>query len=150
MDASHWFLLILMALNFYMCGVTWLIQAANYHLFALVSDVEFVAYHKAHTRMIAPVVIIPAFVANIASILFIFGRPDSIPLWMALLYGALGLMILIVTIAIEIPKHVRLDNEGKSLPIIHSLVMNNWLRVLPFVAQGLLMLWMLTLSFVPV
>lgn len=150
MDASHWFLLICLALNIFGCGFTWLVQAANYPLFAMVASADFVAYHKAHTRWVMPVVIIPAFIANGASILFIFGRPDSVPTWAALLNGALGLLILVVTVAIEIPRHLRLDKDGKSDTLIRSLVMNNWIRTSAFTAQAILMLWLITVAFVPV
>lgn len=150
MDGAHWFLLICLALNIYGCGVTWLIQAANYPLFGMVAEAEFVAYHKAHTRWIAPVVIIPAFLANVASILFVFGRPESVPMWAALLNGVLGAVILVVTFAVEVPKHLRLDKEGKSQPLIQSLVVNNWFRTAAFATQALLMLWMITVAFSPV
>ena len=150
MDGPHWFLLICLALNIYCCGVTWLVQAANYPLFALVPESDFVAYHKTHTRWIAPVVIIPAFIANIASILFIFGRPDSMPLWAAVLNGLLGLLILIVTFAIEVPKHLQLDKEGKSQALIQSLVTNNWIRTIAITVQMFLLLWAITVAFTPV
>jgi len=149
MDAAHWFLLICLALNLYICGVTWLVQAANYPLFALVSEADFVVYHQTHTRWIMPVVIIPAFIANGASIVFIFGHPASVPTSAALLNGVLGLSMLVVTVAVEVPKHLRLDKEGKSQPIIQSLVTNNWLRTIAITAQALLMLWMITVAFVP-
>ena len=57
--------------------------------------------------------------------------------------------MLVVTVAVEVPKHLRLDKEGKSQPIIQSLVTNNWLRTIAITAQALLMLWMITVAFVP-
>jgi len=150
MDSAHWFLLICLALNTYGCGVAWLIQAANYPLFGMVPESDFVAYHKAHTRWIAPVVIIPAFIANVASILFVFGRPESVPMWAVVLNGILGVLILVVTFAIELPKHLRLDKEGKSQPLIQSLVTNTWFRTLAFTVQALIMLWTITVAFTPV
>jgi hypothetical protein len=150
MDAAHWFQLILTGLVCYGAGYSWLIQRANYRLFALVPDADFVNSHQPHTRLIAPVVILPAFLTNILSIVFIFARPESVPVWAAVLVAALGVVILVVSARIEIPTHMKLDKEGKSLPRIDTLVKFNLLRSLPFTGQALLMLWLITVSFAPV
>ena len=54
-----------------------------------------------------------------------------------------------VTVALEIPRHVRLQQQGKSATLIRELIVYNWFRTSAITAQALLILWLLTQTFVP-
>ncbi len=69
---------------------------------------------------------------------------------MAVLSAALGGLALLVTVAFEIPRHVRLQQQGKSDTLIQGLIVHNWLRTIAITAQAMLMLWLLARTFAPV
>ena len=77
-------------------------------------------------------------------------RPESVPLWMVLANVACGLVGLVVTVAVEIPRHARLEREGKQEPVIRELIRYNWPRTLALTGSALLTLLMLSAAFAPV
>ena len=68
---------------------------------------------------------------------------------MALAHVACGLVGLGVTVALEIPRHARLEKGGKSEAVIRELVLYNWPRTLAITGSAFLTLWMLTAAFSP-
>lgn len=149
MDFSHWFLLFWTVLVLYVFGEIWLVQIVVYPLFGKVGPNEYVAYHKFYSSRIPLPVIVPGFACFLLPIALVFLRPESVPLWMALANVACGLVGLFVTVALEIPRHARLEKEGKSEPVIRELVLYNWPRTLAITVSALLTLWMLTAAFSP-
>jgi len=73
-----------------------------------------------------------------------------VPLWMALANVTCALVGLFVTVALEIPRHARLEKGGKQEAVIRELILYNWPRTLAITGSALLTLWMLTLAFSPV
>jgi hypothetical protein len=82
-------------------------------------------------------------------IALVFLRPDSVPLWMALANVVCGLVGLVVTVALEIPRHARLERGGKSEAVIRELILYNWPRTLSISGSAILTLMMLTVAFSP-
>ena len=70
-------------------------------------------------------VIVPGFACFLLSIALVFFRPESVPLWITLANVACGLAGLFVTVALEIPRHDRLEKGGKSEPVIRELALYN-------------------------
>ncbi|HEY9846679.1 MAG TPA: hypothetical protein V6D03_10835 [Candidatus Caenarcaniphilales bacterium] len=118
MDFSHLFLLFCTLLGFYILGVTWFVQLVVYPLFAKVGSDEYIAYHTFYLSRIPIPVILPGFACFLLPIVLIFLRPVSIPLWIALANAVCGLVALVVTVALEIPRHYQLENGGKQESII--------------------------------
>jgi hypothetical protein len=56
---------------------------------------------------------------------------------------------LLVTVALEIPRHARLEKGGKQEQVIRELVRYNWPRTLSITASAVLTLLMLTAAFAP-
>jgi hypothetical protein len=149
MDFSHSFLLFCTLVVFYNFGGIWFVQLVVYPLFAKVGSDEYVAYHRFYSSRIPLPVILPGFACFLLPIVLIFLRPVSIPLWIALANAASGLVALVVTVALEIPRHHRLENGGKQERVIGELIRYNWPRTLAITGSAFLTLIMLTLAFSP-
>ena len=150
MDFAHWFLLFWTVVVFYVTGGIWFAQIVVYPLFGKVGPDEYVAYHKFYSSRIPLPVIVPGFACFLLPIALVFLRPESVPLWMALANVACALVGLFVTVALEIPRHARLEKGGKQEAVIRELILYNWPRTLAITGSALLTLWMLTLAFSPV
>ena len=149
MDFSHWFLLVCTILVFYDLGVIWFAQLVVYPLFAKAGSDEYVAYHRFYSSRIPLPVILPGFACFLCPIVLIFFHPVSIPLWIALANAVCGLVALVVTVALEIPRHYRLENGGKQERVIGELILYNWPRTLGITGSAFLTLIMFTLAFSP-
>jgi hypothetical protein len=149
MDLAHWFLLFWMVVVLYVLGEIWFGQIVVYPLFAKVGEDEYVTYHRFYSSRILLPVIVPGFASFFLPVALVFLRPDSVPLWMALANVACGLVGLLVTVALEILRHARLEKGGKQETVIRELILYNWPRTLSITCSAFLTLWMFTLAFSP-
>jgi hypothetical protein len=146
---AHLFLLFWTVVIFYVLGVIWFAQIVVYPLFGKVGPDEYIAYHRFYSSRIPLPVVIPGFASFLLPIVLVFFRPDSVSLWIALANAACGLVGLFVTVALEIPRHVRLEKGGKQEAVIRELIRYNWPRTLSITGSALLTLLMLTAAFSP-
>lgn len=149
MDLSHLFLLLCTVVIFYVLGEIWFVQIVVYPLFGKVGEDEYVAYHKFYSSRIPLPVILPGFASFLVPLALVFFRPESVPLWMALANAACGLVGLFVTIALEIPRHARLEKGGKQEAVIRELIRYNWPRTLSITGSAIVTLMMVTAAFSP-
>ena len=149
MDLSHLFLLLCTVIIFYVLGEIWFVQIVVYPLFGKVGEDEYVAYHKSYSSRIPLPVILPGFASFLLPIALVFLRPESVPLWMALANVACGLIGLLVTVVLEIPRHARLEKGGKQEAVIRELILYNWPRTLSITGSALLTVMMLAAAFSP-
>jgi hypothetical protein len=149
MDISHWLLIAWTALIFYVLGEIWFVQIVVYPLFAKVGVAEYISYHKFYSSRIPLPVILPGFASFLLPIGLVFFGPESVPLWMYLANVACGLVGLLVTVALEIPRHARLEKGGKQEEVIRELVLYNWPRTLSITGSAVLTILMLITSFSP-
>jgi hypothetical protein len=134
-----WFWLIETLLFLYcLCG-SWMLQIMAYPTYHLVGDKEFVPFHVASGNRLIPVFVVPAVLGCLASVALPFFHPDEIPMWMGVVVSVCGVIILGTTLAIEVPKHQRLDKEGKSTELIDGLVRDNVPRAISWSVGASLM-----------
>ena len=150
MDFAHWLLLVWTVVIFYVLGEIWFGQIVVYPLFGKVGSDEYIAYHRFYSSRIPLPVIVPGFASFLMPVALIFLAPASIPVWMFWTNAACGLAGLFVTVALEIPRHARLEKGGKQEAVIRELVLYNWPRTLSITGQALLTLLMLLSAFRPV
>jgi hypothetical protein len=150
MDFPHGFLLFCTLLGFYILGVTWFAQLVVYPLFAKVGADDYVTYHTCYSRQIPLPVILPGFASFILPVVLIFFRPESVPVGIAVANAACGLVALVVTVALEIPRHNRLEKGGKQEMVIQELIRYNWPRTFGITGFALLTLMMLMWAFSPI
>ncbi|WP_088889238.1 hypothetical protein [Leptolyngbya ohadii] len=150
MNFSHGFLLFCTMLACYNLGTIWFAQLVVYPLFAKVGAKEYTDYHRSYSRWIPLPIILPGFASFLLPIALIFLRPESIPLWLTLANTACCLLSLYVTLALEIPRHHRLENGGKQEKVIQELILYNCPRTLGITGSACLLIAMLTLAFAPI
>ena len=71
------------------------------------------------------------------------------PLSLVLGNAACGLVGVLVTVALEIPRHARLEKGGEQQGVIRELILYNWPRTPSIIASALLTLGMLATAFPP-
>ena len=129
------------AATWFMVGLIWFIQVVHYPLFALVGEQRFEAYHRQHSRRISMVLAVVALAEVVTAAGLLWALPDARAL--VLLAGALLAVIWIITAAVQVPQHARLqpgDHAG-----VARLVAGNWIRTALWTVRGLLVVWMLAL-----
>jgi hypothetical protein len=150
MDFAHWLLIVWTGIIFYVLGGIWFAQIVVYPLFGKVGAGEYVRYHRFYSSRIPLPVILPGFASFLVPVALVFFGPESVPAWMTFANAACGLVGLVVTVALEIPRHARLERDGKQEKVIRDLVRYNWPRTLSITASALLTLMMLPAAFSPV
>jgi hypothetical protein len=148
-EFSHWLLLAWTVVILYVLGEIWFGQIVVYPLFAKVGEGEYIAYHRFYSSRIPLPVILPGFASFLLPVGLVFFGPESVPLWMYLANVVFGLVGLLVTVALEIPRHARLEKGGKQEEVIRELVLYNWPRTLSITGSAFLTVLMLASAFSP-
>lgn len=120
-------LLIHFASTWFMTGVIWLVQLAQYPLFAYVDSKSFPSYYSRYVTAIGKVVILP-MVAELftgAWLLKIFSGSDQSML--SIIGFTLIVLIWCSTVLLQVPRHKKLK-KGFDRNVGDALVFTNWLR----------------------
>lgn len=148
MESSQIFLIFWVGLVFWVLGQIWFVQIVVYPLFAQVGEPDYVRYHSLYTRRIPLPVILPGFASFLLPVALAFYGP-AVPAWMNAANIGAGLVGLLVTVLLEIPRHGRLEKGGKNDAVIAELIRFNWPRTLSISAQAVVSLLMLLHAFGP-
>jgi hypothetical protein len=146
MGASELFLLLWAGLSAWVLGQIWFVQIVIYPLFAEVGAADYVRYHRRYSSRIPLPVIIPGFASFLLPVLLAFYGPE-VPFWMSVTNVAAGIVGLLVTVLLEIPRHARLARGGKNDATIAELIRYNWPRTLSITTQAIVTFLMLRHSF---
>ncbi|MCU1692145.1 MAG: hypothetical protein JWM64_1236 [Frankiales bacterium] len=129
-----------------LAGLVVVVQLVVYPAFLLVGPTPgWAAYHAAHSAAITRAVLLPWAVQGLTCALLLVRRPDGVPLWCALLAGALGLASVVLTAAWAVPLHTRLG-EGYDERLARRLLTANAWRVLVWSASAAVALGALDLG----
>ena len=142
MELPQLLLLFWSALVFWVLGQIWLVQIVIYPLFAKVGEAEYITYHSFYTSRIPLPVIIPGFASFLLPVALAFFGP-AVPGWMSAANIATGIVGLLVTVLLEIPRHNRLEKDGKNDAVIAELIRYNWPRTASISAQAAVAFMML-------
>ena len=142
---AYWPLLICLIATFYFVGLIWTIQMLSYPLFQMVGRESFTVYHAAHSQRIVFILGLPLLLVFFSSLFMLWIRPINVPLWAVLLNGVLGGGVWVMTALIHVPLHSKLGRVY-STHTMQALVSTNWLRTIVWTAQGLLLLWMMSVA----
>jgi hypothetical protein len=145
MTRNDGLLLMTVVLALYGVGNVWLVQVSSYPLWAYVGPREFHAYHVAWWHSIWGVILAPAGLLVIASVLLLWWRPDGVPGWEVWLGVALQLALVLGTALWWAPLMARLSTpeDGLVRSLYPLLLATHWLRVAIVTAYGVLTVWML-------
>lgn len=144
MDSATLLFLLWTALVLYVFGQIWLVQIVTYPLFAMVGEKDYVTYHRFYTSHIPLPVIVPGFTSFLFPLVLPFIGPAAIPTWLHWSNIAAGIIGLAVTVFLEIPRHGRLEQQGKDFRVIGELIRYNWPRTASITAQAIITMLMLT------
>lgn len=133
--APDWVLLPWLGLVFWVAGQLWFAQIVVYPLFAYVGPPEYVGYHRFYSRRIPVPVILPGFASFLAPVALALWGP-VVPGWMTATNLAAGALGLLVTVLLAIPRHNRLEAEGRDEAVIGELVRCNLPRTLSATVQA--------------
>lgn len=143
MSSDQLVLTLWVALTSWVLGQVWLSQIVLYPLFTQVTAQGYRTYHSFYSRRIPLPVIAPCLASFLLPIpLAIFG--PSVSAWLSTASVAAGLCGLAVTVVFLIPRHARLEANGKDEAVIAELLRYSWPRTLSITAQSViafLMLW---------
>ena len=137
MSAAQGLALAALALQIWVTAQIWLVQIVVYPLFARVGAAQYVDYHRFYSRRIPVPVILPGFTTFAMPALLAILLPDT-PAPLTAANIASSLIVLIVTFGWEIPRHNRLERDGKDERMIAELVRFNWPRSVFLTAQTML------------
>jgi hypothetical protein len=149
MSRNQWLLIITVFLSLYGVGQIWLVQLSSYHLWAYVGPHEFTAYHWAWWRGIWGVVMAPAGLVFLASLLMLWMRPEGVPVSAIRLGFVLECLLGLGTALWWGPLMARLADPETGrliLPLYRELLLTHWIRVALVTGYGLLAFWMLLKS----
>ena len=141
----RWIFVIAFALVFYSNGAGFIESFVNYSSWHLIGSGEFPAYHQFISPRVLSLLVAPALLATVFTILLLWSRPAAIPLWAV--WAAIGLQVVVwvSTAAIQVPIQFQLSDHGLSIPLVDRLIETNfWLRRIPFGICAGLFLWMAT------
>jgi hypothetical protein len=120
-----------------MVGLIWMVQVVHYPLFRAIGRDHFVAYEAGHTRRIGSLLAVPASVEIVTAALVAMTRPEDVSLSLALVSGALLVLIWVMTGFIQARQHGALS-EGFDPDLHRRLVSGNWWRTGGWTARGIL------------
>jgi hypothetical protein len=136
------FLLINLALAFYLVGAIWAIEVDIFRSWAIVGPKEFRAVQSAHWHKLPYWVFAPLGLALIGSIVLIWYHPENSPHWA--IWGNL-----ICQVASHLltaiywgrwQAQLSMDERGPASPYLAKILATHWIRTLLFNAYGLIML----------
>lgn len=140
------FLLILTVLCFYCAGASWMLQFVCYPTYILVGDKEFVPFHVSFGRRLIGVAVVPMVLTCLGIFALLFFPPAAVPSWIVIVAVACAAIVLVTTIVFEVPKHMKLDKDGKSDTLLHALVRDNLPRTAAWTAASLVLAYASWLS----
>lgn len=143
MHSDTLILLFWTVLVFWVTAQIWFAQIVIYPLFAKVGAAEYTGYHRFYSRRIPLVVILPGFAS------FLLPLPmaiflTSVPFHLHVANMTAGVIGLLVTLGLEIPRHYKLEMQGKNAKLINELVHFNWPRTASMTIQAIVALLMLS------
>lgn len=123
-----------LAVTWMIVGLIWVVQILVYPQFLKVAAAEFKDFHFAHCFRIG-LIIAPLLFVEIASAAWLlYEGVRALPFLISL---GLIPVVWLCTAVFQAPIHLRLM-RGFDAPLIHRLILTNWIRTLAWTARGIL------------
>jgi hypothetical protein len=146
MTTNELFLIVVTIQSFFCMGASWMLQIVCYPTYLLVGEKEFVPFHVDFGKRLIGVVVVPMVVTCIFSFILLVVAPPNAPMIILLGVALCSAIILITTIFLEVPKHMKLDKDGKSDVLIHGLVRDNLPRTACWTIASFLLAYALVVT----
>jgi hypothetical protein len=129
-----------------MCGVIWFVQAVHYPLFAAVPGEQGAIYANLNRSRTALVVLPPMILEAAAATWLVIWPPAGVGRLVAGFGLGMVAVLLLSTLMVQMPLHMRLGREGSTPELVGRLVQSNWLRTVFWTARAIIAVWMLAVS----
>ncbi|HYH82474.1 MAG TPA: hypothetical protein VEX86_21965 [Longimicrobium sp.] len=139
----RWIFLAAFALVFYGNGAAFIESFVNYPSWRLIGTDEFIVYHQFISPRVLALLVAPALLGTVFTILLLWKRPGEIPRWAVWAAIAVQAVVWVSTVSTQIPIQIQLSQQGMSVELIERLIVTNfWLRRVPYAVCAALFLWM--------
>lgn len=121
-----------------MTGVIWFTQIVHYPLFARIPSEVSPAHAEENQRRTSYVVGLPMLVEGLTAIALFVSPPDGVPRWLPFVSGVLLAVVLLSTIAFQVPRHAQLATpltQDEIDSVVKRLVLSNWVRTIGWSAR---------------
>ncbi|MBC7788879.1 MAG: hypothetical protein H7Z74_02940 [Anaerolineae bacterium] len=143
MMRDRWIFVVACALVFYGNGAGFIESFVNYPSWPLIGAGEFIAYHQFISPRVLAFLVAPALLGTVFTILMLWARPATIPVWAVWAAIATQVVVWVSTATIQVPIQIQLREHGLSVGLIERLIETNfWLRRIPYAICAGLFLWM--------
>jgi len=133
---------IAFALVWYGNGAAFIESFVNYPSWRLIGA-EFTVYHQFISPRVLMFLVAPALLGTVFTILLLWARPATIPVWAVWAAIATHVVVWVSTATIQVPIQIQLSQHGLSAGLIDRLIETNfWLRRIPYAICAGLFLWM--------
>jgi len=129
-----------------MAGIIWFVQAVHYPLFTAAAPADGGDYARENQRRTAWVVLPPMLVEAVAAAWLAVAPPPAIGRGLAAAGLVMVVLLWLSTLAVQMPLHARLAQQGHEPKTVTLLVRSNWPRTLMWTARAVLAAWMLALA----
>lgn len=123
-----------LAVTWMLVGLIWVVQILVYPQFQKVAAAEFTAYHRAHCFRIGVIVTPLLFLEIASSVWLLYVGQRALPFVISI---GLIPVVWLCTAVLQAPMHLKLM-RGFDAPLIHRLILTNWIRTLAWTARGVL------------
>lgn len=141
----HLNLLAHVASTVYMVGLIWFVQVVHYPLMGAIGNSEFEGYEQRHMSLTTWVVAPPMLVEAATAVLLFWLRPTGVSVGFVWAGGILLAIIWLSTALLQVPCHETLS-KGFDAIVHRRLVVTNWIRTVAWSLRGLLVLWMVWIT----
>ncbi|MDA0300700.1 MAG: hypothetical protein O3B40_09770 [Actinobacteria bacterium] len=124
-----------------MTGVIWFTQIVHYPLFARIPAELSPAHAEENQRRTSWVVGLPMLAEGLCAIALFLSPPDGVSRWLPFVGGVLLAVVLISTVALQVPRHAQLAtrlNQDEIDSVVIKLVRSNWIRTVGWSARTVL------------
>lgn len=121
--------------TWFLVGMIWFVQVVHYPLFAAVPEIGFRDYEAFHTRRISGLLALPWGVEGLTALWLLVAPPIGVSRTLAALGAALIGVILVSTVALQVPRHSVLS-AGWEPGAHRALVVTNWVRTVAWSGRG--------------
>ena len=136
------FLLLNLALSFYLIGAIWAVEVDIFRSWKLISAKDFHTIQSAHWRKIPYWIFAPLVLALVGSIALVWYHPSGSPGWA--IWGNLACQLVShVLTAIYWGRwqaSLSKDERGSASPYLNKILATHWVRTLLINAYGLILL----------
>ncbi|MGA0036525.1 MAG: hypothetical protein ACO3HT_10395 [Ilumatobacteraceae bacterium] len=124
-----------------MTGIIWFTQIVHYPLFARIPAELSPTHAEENQRRTSWVVGLPMLAEGLCAIALFLSPPDGVSRWLPFVGGVLLSVVLISTVALQVPRHAQLAtrlNQDEIDSVVIKLVRSNWIRTVGWSARTVL------------